>query len=221
MPRWLRGRFHKQPTVLYGRGSRFRSTLSGTSSGETKRIGKGLVNAGPSLYNAGAELLNEQGASSGQPYMELHMAPTVPINNTGEAVGAAVGSFGLVLLGGVEAGGARGAAAESGAAATETGVVPKEGIYEGPDATAPGKKYVGQSGDVPNRLGQHEASGKFPAGTQVKTTEVTGGKTAREVAEHNRIQQLGGVRSKPGSQTSNIRNPIGKNRRHLLKKKNQ
>ena len=57
-------------------------------------------------------------------------------------------------------------------------------------------------------------------GTEVKTTEGTGGKTAREVAEHNRIQQLGGVRSQPGSQTSNIRNPIGKNRQHLLKKEN-
>ena len=64
------------------------------------------------------------------------------------------------------------------------------------------------------------ATGNFPAGTEVKTTEGTGGKTAREVAEHNRIQQLGGVRSQPGSQTSNIRNPIGKNRQHLLKKEN-
>jgi RHS repeat-associated protein len=183
---------------------------------EVVGLGKGVINAVPSAYNVGAELLNEQGAASGQPYMKLEMAPTIPLNNTGEVVGAAVGSLGLVLLGGVEGGGLRGATAESGEAAT--GVVPKEGIYEGPDATAPGKTYVGQSGDIPSRLGQHEASGKFPAGTDVKTTEVTGGKTAREVAEHNRIQQLGGVRSQPGSQTSNIRNPIGKNRQHLLKK---
>lgn len=76
----------------------------------------------------------------------------------------------------------------------------------------PGKTYVGQSGDIPSRLAQHEASGKFPAGTKVSTTEVQGGKTVREIAEHNRIQKLGGVRSKPGSKTSNIRNPIGKAR---------
>ncbi len=183
---------------------------------EVVGLGKGVINAVPSAYNVGAELLNEQGAASGQPYMKLEMAPTIPLNNTGEVVGAAVGSLGLVLLGGVEGGGLRGATAETGEAAT--GVVPKEGIYEGPDATAPGKTYVGQSGDTPSRLGQHEASGNFPAGTDVKTSEVTGGKTAREVAEHNRIQQLGGVRSQPGSQTSNIRNPIGKNRQHLLKK---
>jgi hypothetical protein len=92
-------------------------------------------------------------------------------------------------------------------------------VYEGPDATAPGKTYVGQSGDIPNRVAQHEASGKFASGTKVAATEVKGGKTAREVAEHNRIQQLGGVRSTPGSGTSNIRNPIGKNREHLLNKK--
>ena len=76
-------------------------------------------------------------------------------------------------------------------------VLPKEGVYEGPDATVPGRTYVGQSGDIPSRLARHEASGKFAPGTKVSTTEVTGGKTAREVAEHNRIQNLGGVRSRP------------------------
>lgn len=95
----------------------------------------------------------------------------------------------------------------------------REGIYEGPDANAPGRTYVGQSGNIPARLADHEASGKFPAGTKITTTEVRGGKTAREVAEHNRIQDLGGVRSKPGSRTSNQRNPIGSKRAHLLNKK--
>jgi RHS repeat-associated protein len=179
-------------------------------------LGKGLINAAPSAYNVAAGLLNEQGAASGQPHIELPMAPTIPLNNPGEMVGAAVGSLGLVLLGGVEGV----PAGETGAVGKTAGeAVPKEGIYEGPDATAPGRRYVGQSGDIPNRLNQHEASGKFPEGTKVSTTEVKGGKTAREVAEHNRVQQLGGVRSQPGSQTSNIRNPIGKNRQHLLKKK--
>lgn len=121
-----------------------------------------------------------------------------------------------VLTGGLAA---SGRVTTEGTAAGEVGAsAPKEGIYEGPDATAPGKTYVGQSGDIPNRLVQHEASGKFAPGTKAATTEVKGGKTAREIAEHNRIQQLGGVKSKPGSQTSNIRNPIGKDREHLLKK---
>jgi RHS repeat-associated protein len=99
-----------------------------------------------------------------------------------------------------------------------TATVPKEGIYEGPDATAPGKTYVGQSGNIPERLAQHGESGtgKFPEGTKVSTTEVKGGKTAREIAEQKRIDQLGGVRSKPGSQTSNIRNPIGPKRKDLV-----
>jgi hypothetical protein len=72
-------------------------------------------------------------------------------------------------------------------------------IYEGPDATAPGRTYVGQSGEIANRVAQHEASGKFAKGTKVSATAVKGGKTAREVAEHKRIQDLGGVRSQPGS----------------------
>jgi hypothetical protein len=107
---------------------------------------------------------------------------------------------------------------EAGAGAKIGTALPKEGIYEGADATAPGKTYVGQSGDIPNRIAQHEASGKFASGTKVTATEVEGGKTAREVAEHERIQQLGGVRSQSGSQTSNIRRPIGSKREHLLKK---
>jgi hypothetical protein len=41
---------------------------------------------------------------------------------------------------------------------------------------------------------------------------VKGGKTAREVAEQKRINELGGTKNKPGSQTSNDRNPIGKKR---------
>jgi|GEM_PF-6166014 hypothetical protein len=75
----------------------------------------------------------------------------------------------------------------------------------------PGKTYVGQSGDIPSRLRDHEASGKFPAGTKVSTTEVKGGKTAREIAEHNRIQEHGGVSSQPGSNTlaRSITNLIG------------
>jgi RHS repeat-associated protein len=131
------------------------------------------------------------------------------------------GRVGGVILAVVGVAGPKGSPTPEGTAAKGGAALPKEGVYEGPDATAPGKTYVGQSGDIANRVVQHEGSGKFAPGTKVSATEVKGGKTAREVAEHNRIQQLGGVKSKPGSQTSNIRNPIGKNREHLLNKDNK
>lgn len=49
-------------------------------------------------------------------------------------------------------------------------------------------------------------------GTELKVIKVPGGKTAREIAEQKRINQLGGTKNQPGSQTSNERNPIGKRR---------
>jgi hypothetical protein len=89
----------------------------------------------------------------------------------------------------------------------------KEGIYEFPDQQAGGTPYVGQSGNVPGRLGQHESAGRLTPGTE-STTEVLGGKTAREIAEHNRIQELtGGQRAANSPAVSNQRDPIGPNRR--------
>ena len=91
----------------------------------------------------------------------------------------------------------------------------KEGIYEFKDST--GKTYVGQSKNIPERLKQHANSGKFPDGTSVKRTEVLGGKTTREVAEHKRIQQItGGVPARRSPLVSNKVDPIGPSRRHLL-----
>jgi hypothetical protein len=87
-----------------------------------------------------------------------------------------------------------------------------ESIYEFGDAAQKGKTYVGQSGDVAGRLGQHAQSGRLADGTDVTVTPVAGGKTAREVAEQRRINELGGTARKPGSQTSNERNPIGPKR---------
>lgn len=90
-----------------------------------------------------------------------------------------------------------------------------EGIYEFVDST--GKKYVGQSGNIPERLKQHEKSGKLESGQKVKTTEVTGGKTNREVAEHKRIQEItGGVPARQSDKVSNKVDPIGAKRKHLL-----
>lgn len=89
----------------------------------------------------------------------------------------------------------------------------KEGIYEFPDQRAGNKPYVGQSEDVPRRLGQHESAGRLTPGTE-KTTPVSGGKTAREIAEHKRIQELtGGVKAKNSPAVANQRDPIGPNRR--------
>ncbi|HEX2060278.1 MAG TPA: RHS repeat-associated core domain-containing protein [Thermoanaerobaculia bacterium] len=92
------------------------------------------------------------------------------------------------------------------------GVALAEGIYEFPDEKAPGKTYVGQSEDTDRRLSEHEGSGKKDPEKDAKVVEVKGGKTAREHAEQNRINELGGKSSMPGSQTSNKVNPIGPKR---------
>jgi len=74
----------------------------------------------------------------------------------------------------------------------------------------------GQSGNVKGRLDQHSKSGKLGPGAEPNVTEVPGGKTAREVAEQKRINQLGGTKNQPGSNTSNERNPIGKRRERKI-----
>jgi hypothetical protein len=84
-----------------------------------------------------------------------------------------------------------------------------EGIYD--FTAASGRIYVGQSGDIAARLEQHLATGKLLPGTTVRTMEVLGGKTAREVAEQLRITELGGIRN-----LENLRNPIGPARQHLM-----
>jgi len=98
---------------------------------------------------------------------------------------------------------------------------PKAGVYEFPDAKEPGKTYVGQSQDMPARAGQHVASGKLAPGETVEMTEVPGGKTARELAERKRIDELGGTRKKPGSKTSNVRNPVSDKRLEKLNGQSQ
>jgi hypothetical protein len=51
----------------------------------------------------------------------------------------------------------------------------------------------------------------------VKLTEVKGGKTAREIAEHKRIQEItGGVPARFSDKVANKVDPIGPGRRHLL-----
>jgi hypothetical protein len=92
--------------------------------------------------------------------------------------------------------------------------VPKKGIYEFPQG---GRPYVGQSGNMAERLQQHKRAGKLKEGAPVKTTEICGDQTAREIAEHKRIQELtGGVPARKSSKVANERDPIGPGRRHLL-----
>jgi RHS repeat-associated protein len=100
---------------------------------------------------------------------------------------------------------------------TGAGGTPKEGIYEFPDQVGGGTPYVGQSGDIPKRLATHEKAGRLLPGTET-TTPIEGGKTAREIAEHTRIQELtGGEPAKGSPNVTNKVDPIGPRRQHLLK----
>jgi RHS repeat-associated protein len=186
-----------------------------------------LAKAGVSFFNgmvkqavntvldiADASLKN----GSTERHSALDLVPREQADNPTEAAGMITIAVGTAFIPGPGEEGAATIAGNAGANEAPAAAVPKEGIYEGPDATAPGKTYVGQSGNIPERLTQHGESGtgKFPAGTKVSTTEVKGGKTAREIAEQKRIDQLGGVKSKPGSKTSNERNPIGPKRKDLV-----
>ena len=71
--------------------------------------------------------------------------------------------------------------------------------------------------DIKNRLKQHEKAGKYDPNSSVKLTKVKGGKTAREVTEHKRIQEItGGVPARFSDKVANKVDPIGPARRYLL-----
>ncbi len=90
-----------------------------------------------------------------------------------------------------------------------------EGIYEFVDKS--GKPYCGQSCNVTARLNQHIKSGKLDADQVVKVKEVPGGKLAREIEEHKRIQEItGNVPARFSDKVSNKVDPIGKKRSHVL-----
>jgi len=95
--------------------------------------------------------------------------------------------------------------------------IPNKGIYEFPDLKAANKPYVGQSGNIPNRLQQHKQAGRLAPDVTPQVTPVQGGKTAREIAEHKRIQEItGGVPASKSNAVSNKRDPIGPNRKYLI-----
>jgi len=87
-----------------------------------------------------------------------------------------------------------------------------QGIYQFTAANS-GLTYVGQSGNIPARIAQHIASGKLLQSdvSTLQVTEVLGGKTAREIAEQTRINDLGGI-----DVLANKRNPIGPARQYLM-----
>jgi hypothetical protein len=88
-----------------------------------------------------------------------------------------------------------------------------EGVYEFPDQLNGGASYVGQTNNFPRRLSEHVTEGRHVPGTET-LTRVPGGKTAREIAEHNRIQELtGGQKAKNSALVANKRDPIGAARR--------
>ena len=128
---------------------------------------------------------------------------------------------GAIMAAEVAAGAATGAAtggisAAEGLAARGAGKLAKEGIYEFKQGA---QTYCGQSCDIPRRLNEHMASGKLTPDmlSTLKTTEVLGGQTARELAEHRRIQQItGGIPARFSDKVSNKVDPIGQNRSHLL-----
>ncbi len=115
-----------------------------------------------------------------------------------------------LIVGALAAKAVRAYRASKAARAAES-TVANEGIYQ--FTASSGKTYVGQSGDIAARLEQHIASGKLLEAElpNVTRTEVLGGKTAREVAEQLRINELNGVKG-----LENVRNPIGPARKHLI-----
>jgi hypothetical protein len=105
-----------------------------------------------------------------------------------------------------------GAYAKLGTALAKLGKgIAKEGIYE--FTAASGKTYLGQSANIAKRIARHLSDGKLLRAdlASLKTMQVLGGKTAREIAEQLRILALGGI-----DVLENVRNPIGRRRAHLL-----
>jgi RHS repeat-associated protein len=159
---------------------------------------------------SGVDADGHDGPDCGCPTLQLPQLPTKQDLQVAAAVVLTVGYMAIHNLNPLNV-------FHSDAPAGTTAGATTEGTYEFPDATAPGKTYVGQSSNVPRRLGEHEASGKKGSETEAKTKPVNGGKTARELAETKRIKDLGGTSGKEGSQTSNKRLPVSDKRMEKIK----
>jgi hypothetical protein len=140
-------------------------------------------------------------------YAPFHVAGEVATTLATGGIGA-IRSIGAAVL-------------ERVAAQAAARAVISEGLARGPEAINEGiyvikaarGTYVGQSGNIARRLAEHVASGKFTADevANAERTLVTGGKTAREIAEQLEIDARGGVKN-----LINIVNPIGKGRWSLM-----
>jgi hypothetical protein len=122
--------------------------------------------------------------------------------------GASAGTV-IITVGGVGA-----AKAVAGGAVASTA---NEGIYD--VATLTGERYVGQSGNITQRLAQHVSDGKITAAEASKAirTYVPGGKTAREIAEQLAIDKYGGPKStNSASVLANKVNPVGLARQYIM-----
>jgi RHS repeat-associated protein len=100
--------------------------------------------------------------------------------------------------------------AERAAVRTAEKSVTNEGIYVVRSATG---TYVGQSGNIAQRLTRHVSNDKFTQ-AEVDAAErifVSGGKTVREIAEQMKIDELGGI-----DNLLNKLNPIGPRRFELM-----
>ncbi len=62
---------------------------------------KGLYNLGAGTWNFGAELLNKQGRASGQPHIELPLAPMATYDNDTQAIAAGVTQLTVVVADGI------------------------------------------------------------------------------------------------------------------------
>jgi RHS repeat-associated protein len=178
------------PPIMFGQKSINAAGEAGIA------FAKSYINGAKEGYNNLSNVVSE--VSGGR--IDMGHAAVTPLSPADQSKADSVGLAVSIVVG-----------AKGGAEANVS-----EGIYEFPDATAPGKTYVGQSGRLPDRLGEHVASGKLEPGTEVTATEVPGGKTSREVAEQKRMDELGGKSTTPGSQTSNQRNSVSPERMKRL-----
>jgi len=106
--------------------------------------------------------------------------------------------------------------ATGGGAAVRAGSNATEGIYQ--VMTKEGLPYVGQSNNIERRLAEHVRNGKITqeAADAAQRSEVLGGKTAREIAEQRRINDLTNGVGASSPDIANKVNPIGPKRQHLL-----
>ncbi|MEN6384742.1 MAG: RHS repeat-associated core domain-containing protein, partial [Phycisphaerales bacterium] len=181
-------------------------TLAGTAQGLLNTV-NGVQDAAVSTMNLATGIWNSSGALIYDKQLGYTPSPDwsrdLIVHESENAHDASkfLGGNGLITV--VTAGTGSGQAAKSA----------QQGIYE--FTSQSGKTYVGQSSNIPRRIAEHVNSGKLLANDlkTVKTTQVTGGKIAREIAEQTRIDRLGGVKN-----LENVRNAIGPARSNLMRR---